>query len=301
MAVSVATFDRWIAVEPRTWSLIVFLGYDRELIKSWETFHTSRDFTYKGLKAADAQWGDKPTKHFKTTVHANARCETLKEWSDAFNVFGNWINLSVALTLASNLETYLASVVRLSLDSDPALLLGTSKAVDGATVLKYGHRQNISVSELIEQCTKGTWSSRLSALESMFGKSVAPLQAIHGSLEELRKFRNRFGHAFGRDIEKARAIAQLELQPVQNLSREKVEKMRSQIVAAVRKVDSNLLNNHIGDYEILVYLSRLQVNFKDGLNAGQRAANLKKSIGGYGAKLRGKKYCNELVKYWDSL
>jgi hypothetical protein len=47
------------------------------------------------------------------------------------------VNLNVILTTVSNLETYLASVMAMALESDPGAVLGVSKAIDGASVLKH--------------------------------------------------------------------------------------------------------------------------------------------------------------------
>ena len=68
-----------------------------------------------------------------------------------------------------------------------------------------------------------------------------------------------------------------------------------------RDLDRHLLANHIGDFEPVRFYARHQWPKEITSIPGQRAADLKKAIGGIGAVPRGKKYCAGLVAFWDAL
>src|SRR6266480_1791254 len=118
-------FQRWKARERSTWPFQVFQLYGRELDQLLWTQKSAHAFTYKQLNATGADWGDLPSKHFKfPSMEEGELYKDLKAWSDAYNQFDNWNNLNALIALSSNLETYMASVITLALDSDPGLLLG---------------------------------------------------------------------------------------------------------------------------------------------------------------------------------
>jgi hypothetical protein len=300
MAKSTRPFARWDALEESTWSFRVFSQYDTQLMGFWGTHLSSTAFTYSQLGKTGASWTDSPGKHFRAGVEPDSFCPDLRTWSALFNSFGDWINLSIVLTLAANLETYMASVIRLALESDPAVLLGTPHAIDGIEVLKHRKAGAIIVSDHIEACTKGEWSSRLAALTRIFGTCPQGMLLHHSALEELRKVRNRFGHAFGREIEEARRMGSLDVPPMEKVKRTRVEKLRHAVLGAARALDQHLLKSHIGEFEALQFYHRLYPSLNQDVPSGQRAYYLKKAIGVHGA-VRGKALCKGLVDYYEAL
>jgi len=68
----------------------------------------------------------------------------------------------------------------------------------------------------------------------------------------------------------------------------------------VKAIDIKLLNSHIGEFEIMDFYMKQNLNDVH-LPVGQRAYNLKKSIGKYGSTPRGKVFCKGLIEYWDNL
>lgn len=301
MTKSATPFARWTPLEPFTWSFQVFTEYDRELMRLWGSHLSSTAYTYSQLGSTGAKWTDKPSAHFRADVLPASFCTDMKDWSTAFNAFDNWVNLSVVLTLASNLETYVASVVRLALQSDPGVLLGTPRAIDGGYALKHKRIGAVDIDAHIEACTRGDWNSRLSALQRLFGSSVAGLRAVHSDLDHLRTVRNRFGHAFGRKINEARRTGTLDILPMEKMTRKTAERLRDSVLQATRSFDQELLTNHIGEYEAVHFYNHLHTSLKARAHAGQRAQDFKKAIGHHGAQLRGKVYCKGLVQYWDAL
>lgn len=301
MARSTKTFDRWKAHEASTWAMQVLLKYDSQLMGLWGTNISSAAFTYHHLGKNGADWLDKPGSHFKAGVHVESYFANLREWSDAYNLFSNWVNLSVVLTLAANLETYIASVVRVAIESDPGLLLGAPRSVDGALLHKHDRPWVVEIAEHLESCTRGDWSARFGALRRIFGRVPDTLLALHGDLEEVRRARNRFGHAFGRDIEEARRTGTLDTLPMESMKRSRVERLRTSIIKGAKELDRFLLDAHIGEFEAVLFYANLFPRLNQQVTAGQRAAYLKKAIGDHGAVPRGKQHCKGLVEYWEAL
>ncbi|MGC1776781.1 MAG: hypothetical protein WBB34_02465 [Xanthobacteraceae bacterium] len=301
MSRSTRGFQRWIAHDPSTWSFQIFQKYDSELLTIWGAHRASARFTYSQLKKNGADWPDLPRKYFDMNKIDWNKYDDLRAWSDAYNLFDNWVNLSVVLTTASNLETYLASVIAMALDSDPGLVLGVSKSIDGATVLKHRRPAAFQVGQQIDSCTRGDWSSRLDSFEKLFGQCPKEFRSGHAELEELRGIRNRVGHAFGRDIEAARLHGVLQMIPMEQLTGERAERLRKSVWFAAKSIDKFLLKNHIGDFETVRFYHHLYPSLHKHVSTGQRAVYLKKAIGRFGAIPRDKKYCKELVEYWEAL
>jgi hypothetical protein len=248
----------------------------------------------------EAKWEDLPRKHFLFDGIDWRKYPDLRAWSDNLNLFDNWANLSAVLTIASNFETYLASVVALALESDPGVLIGAPKTIDGAKLLKHGKAGVFHAAEYVDACTRGDWSARLDAFERMFGR-CSTFRESHAQLEDIRLIRNRFGHAFGRDIDQARLPGTLKKLPMENLSREKAQNLREKVLTIVKSVDRYLLENHMGDYEAVRFYSKIYPDLHKHVNKSQRAVYLKKQIGQFGAIPRGKIYCKGLVDYWEGL
>lgn len=301
MSRSKRKFKRWNAVGKTTWPYRIFLKFNGELHQLINTHLVSTEALYSGLKDKGAQWEDRPAKFFNPAHRDFEMYKDLRDWSKAYNLFDNWVTLSRLMTISSTIETYLASVVGTALDSDPGVILGMSRCIDGAAVLKNGPNRGVSSASYIEACTKGTWSKRIDAFESLFGGSPAELRAAHSSLDEIRMIRNRFGHAFGRDIDEARKHGVLELLPMERVSQDRANRLWKDASGAIRAVDRFLLENHIGDFETLRFYQALEPSLKASAHRNEKAMALKTAIGGFGAESRGKDYCGELIDYWEAL
>lgn len=299
MAKSTYEFDRWKAQATRTWAYSVFRKYDTELTRIGAAHYTASKFVYKALGKARTNWTDPPSERLGFADDEVHRYSNVKEWSDEYKSFDNWTNLNSLLTLASNFETYLAAVVRLSLESNPGIVLGLSQSIDGAMILKNGHKDHIPANEVVENCTRGEWSSRLSSFSAHFG-SVSSFKNAHSDLEFIRKVRNDVGHAFGRDINQARKHGQLKKIQIKTLSHGRFRKLQGHLRKVVQDIDHHLLQNHIGEYEIVEFYSKQPPEHRQHEHH-RRTALLKKAIGHYGALPRGKVFCSGLIDYWDAL
>lgn len=270
MSKSVRRFERWTAVGRATWPYRIFQKFNDELHQILNTHLVSREYLYQNLKAQGASWQDRPNKFFDPKGRDFELYDDLKQWSDAYNHFSSWVTLSRILTVSSTIETYLASVIGIALESDPGLVLGVSRSIDGAAVLKHTTRKGIDSSDYVEACTKGNWSARIDAFESMFAGGPRELRAAHSSLEEIRGIRNRFGHAFGRDIDEARKHGVLKLIPMERIQERRANKLWKDASVAIKAVDDFLLKNHIGDFEAVRFYHFLYPSLRHDLHVGER-------------------------------
>lgn len=301
MAKSEYQFARWNAQLGQTWRFSLYKKHQEELRRTGAAHYTALKFVYRGLGKSNASLQDQPLPKFGFASDEVGRYQTIKEWSDHYNEFDNWVHLSTLLSLASNLETFLASVTSLALRSDPGVIIGSSRAIDGMALVKAGRSNRLRLQEksLTEDVTVGDWSSRIDAFESVFGDNPV-LRAAHSDLEQMRIIRNEIGHAFGRDIDKSRELGEPKKLPIRKLSHARLRGFFSTSNNVARSIDLQLLANHIGEYEMLEFYRKFHEGVSDQ-TAPNRAIALKKEVGRSGSVPRGKLFCRGLVDYWDSL
>ena len=126
-------YDRWSPEHPHSWPYRVFNQYDAELNRIVMSFTSAKAYNYSRLKADGATWEDKAYKYMYT--HNNQEL-SIRDWSNTYTLFSNWVVLNELLALSSYFETYLSSIISLSFESDPGLLIGCSHSVDGLLLLK---------------------------------------------------------------------------------------------------------------------------------------------------------------------
>lgn len=266
----------------------------------------SNEYVYRNL-GKSAKWEDPVSTHFKFEDESWANTfDSIKLWSNSFNDFDNWVNLNSVMAMSSNLETYMATVIKLALESDVGVLFGTSKRIDGIEIIKHGRSQPFDFDDKLLSCTKGQWDSRANAFEKIFGKAPDILLNNISTLEKIRKLRNNVGHAFGRDIEASRSHNVIDIQDMQKLKREKTFEYQKLIYGISKAIDKQLLVDHIGEYQTLYFYHNLRPALKhdDHIEArklGNHMTQLKKNLGRFGAAQAGKKFCRELISYYESL
>ncbi|MDH7791651.1 hypothetical protein [Ochrobactrum sp. AN78] len=293
------SFDRWRPFDETTWSYQIFSRYDDQLGIIGTAHLNAMQFTFKGLKQKGVSWQVSAVNALDTGEKFLASFRTLKDWSDSYNLFDNWVNLNTVMACAANLETYVAAVVDLAIRSDPGLLFGASRSIDGAKLLKHGGA-SIETSQHVANCTKGDWSARFSALEKILGPLDPKIKCHHAKLEELRNIRNRVGHAFGRDIDNARNHGVRAFHDMESLSRERAYAFTRVCRTVARELDRHVLYRFIGDFETIRFFACYH---RDVLNVNviKRAIALKTALGRIGAQLRSKAHLAGLIEYWDAL
>jgi len=266
----------------------------------------SSEFIYRNL-GESASWEDPIKKYFEFKDETQEHTfEDMRSWSNSYNDFNNWVNLNSIMAMSSNLETYMATVINLSLESDVGVLFGAKNRIDGIEIIKNGRHQPFNFEDKIVSCTKGEWGSRVNAFSNIFGEAPQILLDNISSLEKLRKIRNNVGHAFGRDIKNSRNHAVIDIVEMKKINREKTLKYQKLMFGISRAIDKQLLSNHIGEYQTVYFYHNLKLTFKDNEEDLDKKINnlawvLKKKIGRFGAAKAGKKFCRGLIEYYEAL
>lgn len=296
---TIKNFDRWSPEHSHSWPYRVFNQYDAELNRIVMSFTSAKAYNYNRLKKDGAKWEDKACDYMYTH---NNRELTIRDWSNSYNLFFNWFVLNELLALSSYFETYVSSIVILSLESDPGLLIGCSHKVDGIMVLKQNKNLNLSdFKQRIADCTKGDWSARISNLQSLF--TEIPQSMINGlsDLEKMRNIRNKVGHAFGRDIEESRKYSVTRITEMEKLNVSTFLKYQKLIRSIASDLDIFLMKRHIGNFQPLFHYHNLYGEIKELNNDGERMVALKKSIGTNAHELYSKEFCRWVVSYYNGL
>lgn len=302
MARSTVQFDRWRPREKSTWVFRVFKQHNTELLRMYSAFENSYKFTYTKLGESKATWQDLPSKHFSyTNPHDYVQYTDLKDWSNAFNDLENWINLNALVTISSNFETYLSTVIPLALSSDVGVLYGVPNKIDGIEILKNGHESPFDFDDIVINCTKGTWSSRLATYEKTFSKSPNVFSNNIAALDAIRTLRNEVAHAFGRDIDESRSYQEIKKLPIKKLSRERLLKYQLLVWKIAKSIDVHLHQFHIGEYQAALFYHEIYHELNHSVHSSIRAMQLKKRIGTFGTTPVGKEFCKGLVNYYEAL
>lgn len=302
MASSQAAFKRWVCREESTWPFQMFTQYSLEQGKQVQAHKAASRRVYRTLGADGAQWPDKIDAHFQFDPAKKAAIfQDLKDWSDTYNAFDNWVNLNSVLFSSSNLETYLATVIRLALESDPGLTLGKSRLIDGTVLLKYPSASPRDLEPFIVQCTKGDWQSRLSGIKGLFGVVPQEIAQNIADLERIRRLRNSVAHAIGRDIEDSRVHGVKQILPIERISQRRTNLYHTRIQSVAKAVDRQLLANNIGEFQIVHFYHSIYPGLRADVHPNQRAVYLKTEVGRFGALSPSKEFCKELVDYYEAI
>lgn len=170
---------------------------------------------------------------------------------------GDWKRASFIMAATGAMENYFQRAVLVALKSDPALLHGRPRAIDGVQWLKIGIDPDYS--EILKAITKGSWGSRYSKLKSLFGE-LPDIRENVNDLDKIRVFRNGVGHAFGREHDDKPNLLHRGIDEITPLTEEKFKKWLGQISGITREFDRHLVQHHIGDFESLMYLHKYADN-----------------------------------------
>ena len=293
-----SNINRWTPLYNHSWCYRVIKEYDNELNCMLSSNLYSSGYTYSHLKKDGAVWNSSAIDYMNGISNQKI---TIQQWSDAFNMFQNWMRLSFLLSICSYFENYMASIIKECIESDPGIVFGLSHSIDGILLKK----KKISIKkEVIEQkimlCTKGDWNSRIAQLKILFGTLPESLSGSISDLENIRKIRNEMGHAFGRDIERSQNYESFKASPMGKLSTKRFNKYRKLIMKIVQELDLFFMEKHIGAFEPILHYHKIYDNVKI-LGKGEKMIELKKSLGGQVNTLISKDQCRGIIKYYESL
>lgn len=175
--------------------------------------------------------------------------------------FSSWRRLLALVMLASAFERYVVAASQIAAESDPLLVPGFPKALDGALLKK---RALAIPARDLTGLVVGDWAKRKATFKRTFGTAPAELTNSESDLEFIRRTRNQVAHALGVDDgfddsrdDDARISSVLieawrpNLQPRAVVSEDRFVALMSVVQRTVDAIDRQLLDNHIGAYELI--------------------------------------------------
>jgi hypothetical protein len=221
--------------------------------------------------------------------------QTLGDWGKHYGGFDNWIRLNALVGITGYFEVYLKTVTRLALESDPGLLVGATRAIDGARLLK--QRSLYSYSDQVLDVVRGTWGSRLAAYGRLFGHVPASLSSSLAALERLRKVRNGAAHTFGRAADDYDSIAEARTKPLTRVEETYLKSTLGLVNQLAADIDAHLGYSHIGEYETLYMYHRWQQPL--GIGSRARARMFKQHVGPVRTSSRSIQFFEKLIEHYD--
>ena len=250
--------ERWNSPFPHTIAFVLFKEHFTELnYVYWAHVPAASTIEKKALEALKSEDAD-PKRYFLIPDKDDRRIpKTYAQWKSFYREFSNYTRLNMLMLLSSCFETYLRTIVSLSLESKPGIIIKAPDAVDGWFLFRknsnygnYGSKDYQFLEEIGSVC-QGDWNSRANAYIKYFGNM--PLSATEISeLDDLRQKRNLVGHYFGREKQKYEAPLFFEPSPVQRISHDKLIKYFNVVYEAVEKIDRHLHQNYIGSYDVIL-------------------------------------------------
>jgi hypothetical protein len=187
----------------------------------------------------------------------------LKEYKEV----ENWVRLATVVFAASGLELFIRRAIQLSLLSDPGLLIGRPRVVDGVSLLKTGNLPKIE--ERVEPCTDGVWSARETAIATVFGRRIPKIYENLSELQFLQSLRNSIAHDFARAARKKDFWyldpEQADPQPVERVGPEKVKNLL-RLVGSIGEKLEDAARPHVGSFELFQFWHLFQVERAKPIN-----------------------------------
>lgn len=265
---SSVTFNRWKHVQYHSWPFQMYKQYNEELSSYIWAEYAAHKYTYRKLGEETGSSWEMSIRDLVDMPDHIWNFDSLKDWSIAFNSQQDFLYLNCVMALSSNFESFLESILSLAVESNPGIMLGAPHSIDGAYLLKHKMLKKSVYHKKISECTKGAWSKRKKKIKELVGAYPAEFDEYEGELEKIRNLRNKIGHAFGRDIRKARNFQSLEKLPLEHITLKQIRKWLNITFTLAMAMDSFLLDNMIGEFQvILAYHNNKSI--WDGLKVGE--------------------------------
>jgi hypothetical protein len=287
-------FDRWTCGWSRTWCYRLFKEHHTQLNMIYWAYAPAAAYVLKQTRGTTPNLS--PAQFFPVRAADERRVDTdLAAWKEHFKEFANWVRLSAAVSLTSYLEIYLRSAVTLALESDPGVMLGAPRAIDGIALLKA--REDYSYADASIPVVKGTWQQRVGKYVSHFGMAPPELSNAIGELDKLRVLRNSVGHAFGREMNIFEARVNLLSEPMRRLSEKRLMKWLGLVDGVVTSVDNHLRTTHIGAYEVLCCYHNWDHKYEAARIT--EAAAFKGWVHSHAGDAPSKQYFQDMITYYN--
>lgn len=249
---STLAYNRWNPIEKKSWPYRCLRYYYDEVNRLMMAHKAALKFSCTQLQKIGAKDESIASDYLHTSKNNNRL--TIKQWHKSYSNFDNWTYLNAIIALSSAFETYLSCIIRMAIDSDPGLIINNPKSIDGVAQKKNGTPYNSDfIEDTLVSCTKGDWTTRIKAMQKLFGSIPTSFSDNIAQLEELRTLRNNVAHAFGRNIDKAKDYRRFDIDPMKKVTYDQFRKYQSLILTCSRQLDEQLMSEHIGMYPILLF------------------------------------------------
>lgn len=281
----------------RTAALLTFKQHQTEINRIYWAFvpgaHFLENFAAKGMPSIA------PAKLFAYSGPDAARlAQGIPAWRADFVEACGWLRLSLLIAALGYFEVYLKSVAELSIRSDPGVLYGKPKHIEGVSWLKLGINPDISAQ--IEGLTKGTWDSRTARYKKLFETVPAIIIASSNHLDSLRKIRNGASHTFGRTLDYTFVGRGKRPSKLIQFSESDLKASLGLIGKVAHGIDHHLGKGFIGEYEALAFYHSWK-DSPDSKLAGPKGKPrlLSKALGEHLGYTYGKDFCGQLIEFYS--
>lgn len=291
-------FDRHERSEGASWALGEFSFYETQMNSMyWSGEAASAHATYLVRNAASHV---PVTATLKATgPNAHRLPQQNKPWLTAMSDLQNWNRACFVLAATGALERFTQRIVHTALLSDPAVVYGKSRAIDGTNWLKIGI--TVDHNKQLEFVTKGEWTQRYSAIKKLFGD--IPLLKHHlAALDEIREFRNSVGHAFGRDLDEEVMSNTRAVPKMLKIKQHQLIAWFQILSESAKALDEVLVARHVGDFEpILHFHAWLGNNKKKDISGNPTLIRAyRKALGEIEGRSKGVDYVNGLIAAYEA-
>jgi hypothetical protein len=265
----------------------------------WSFIASSEHSAYRARKYKEVDKSAPTSRLFRAGGTDAPRIpSTVSDWLSANEELKNWLRLSALVSAASNFEMFLGHIARTALASDPLVRHGSSKALDGVSLLKGG--LELPYEDVAEGLTKGDWNSREAHFLKIFGVMLLEIRNKKTELEAIRKMRNEFAHGFGRSLEVPEP-GMLSTSRSTRLTQGQLKKYLGVISSVAKSIDRHLMDNHIGYYELLVDYHKVKSDLTNEAQIGNSSIEsyLKRRFYNEFGITVAEKFCRDLIGYYE--
>lgn len=290
-------FDRDVVSYGKTWAFTSFMKHHSEINNLYWSFVPAQGYLTHISKNTPGTTS--PITFFHASgPNVRRLASSMEQWNHDFLELSNWIRLSLIVAALGYLETYIRSIVEISLRSRPGILYGKPTAIDGIEWLKLGVEPDISKN--VESIVKGEWSSRIAAYGKLFGTIPAALKAEQARLDALRVIRNGASHTFGRGTDYIFNKVKKTHKPITRISERSLLKCLAAVETTAKAIERHLGPKFVGEFELIRHFhswKNLAAPGKNKLRAVHK--NFSSAVGTETGHNYGGDFCKELIAEYE--
>jgi hypothetical protein len=181
---------------------------------------------------------------------------TIQKFEQCSKELERWIRLNTIIGIASNLEKFFTSVLRIRFLHNPALILGNPSLISGfSSLYKTNATLNDKITKLVDKIMVGTWDQRANQIKSYFTELDSFFTGdIISQLDEIRIRRNDVAHRLGVSVDINKYVqVDLTFQFI-GFSQKNLQKYLNISQKIASHVDSLLMGEELKRFEFLIFL-----------------------------------------------